>query len=90
MELGKTKYEKRCIFEMEITLANEFKSCTKQNILFQLFSDFFHLMIEFKINIKHKTNSEALIYKLYYDIVDERKLYTKPSRKSTRKCSSVC
>lgn len=64
MELGKRKYEKRCIFEMEITFTNEFKSCTKQNILFQLFFRiFFHLMIEFKINIKHKTNSEALIYK---------------------------
>lgn len=40
--------KKRCIFQMEITLWNEFKSCTKQKI----FHFIFHLMIEFKISKK--------------------------------------
>lgn len=70
--------------KMEIILANEFKSCTKQNFLFHIF--FFHIFIwwlNLKSTNKIKKNVETLIYKWYYDIVYERKLCTKESKKST-------
>lgn len=79
--------------KMEITLANEFKSCTKQNILFgfhfiffSYFPFFYHLMIEFKIN-NNKQTVKLSFTNLYIMILfmKENCAQKKPSREKYHK-----